>query len=71
MPTITGLTQRQVTLLDTMWSMGSIEQYNEWKLTQDATEIATLEQLLTMSVAEDEPLCLQDATNVLTNIMKM
>jgi hypothetical protein len=51
--------------------MGSIEQYNEWKLTQDATEIATLEQLLTMSVAEDEPLCLQDATNVLTNIMKM
>ena len=71
MPTITGLTQRQVTLLDTMWSMDSTEQYDEWKLTQDEYEIATLETLMLMSVSEDEPLVLQDATNVLTTIMKM
>jgi|LakMenE18May11ns_1017448.scaffolds.fasta_scaffold9897047_5 hypothetical protein len=71
MPTITGLTKRQVTLLDTMWSMESTEQYDEWKSTQDASEIATLEQLMMLSVAEDEPLCLQDATKVLTNIMKI
>ena len=71
MPNITGLTQRQVALLDTMWSIDSTEQYEEWKLTQDECEIATLETLMMLSVAEDEPLVLQDATNVLTNIMQM
>lgn len=71
MPTITGLTLRQVELLDTMWTMDTVAEYNEWKQTQDATEISTLEQLLMMAIEEESARGLQDATKVLTNIMNM
>ena len=71
MPTITGLTLRQVELLDTMWTMDTVAEYNEWKQTQDATEISTLEQLLMMAIEEESAHGLQDATKVLTNIMNM
>lgn len=71
MPTITGLTLRQVELLDTMWTMDTVAEYNEWKETQDATEISTLEQLLFLAIKEESAHTLQDATKVLTNIMKI
>lgn len=71
MPTITGLTLRQVELLDTMWTMDTVAEYNEWKETQDATEISTLEQLLFLAIGEESAHGLQDATKVLDNIMNM
>lgn len=72
MPTITGLTERQVMLLDIMWSIDSTEQYNEWLESQDAKEIATLEELMLLSASEETQLDnMQDATKVLNNIMNI
>ena len=71
MPTINGLTQRQVELLDTMWSLDSTADYDAWKETQDAREVETLEQLLFLAIAEEEGLVsLGDATSVIDRIMQ-
>ena len=47
--TITGLTKRQVFLLDKMWSIDSAEDYEEWKSglnEQTMNTVDTLEQLV-------------------------
>jgi hypothetical protein len=71
MPTIDNLSPRQVTLLDTMWSIDGYAEYMEWRSTQDASEIEILETLLLLAdidtmVQED----VSDAEKYLTKIMK-
>lgn len=53
MPTITGLSKRQVQLLDTMWSIDGYDEYMEWKSTQNLQEIETLEELLLLADIDD------------------
>jgi nitroimidazol reductase NimA-like FMN-containing flavoprotein (pyridoxamine 5'-phosphate oxidase superfamily) len=65
--TITGLTKRQVFLLDKMWSIKSIEEYEEWKLglsEQTMNTVDTLEQLVYWAEL-DEISCVSDAARVL------
>ena len=71
MPTIDNLSPRQVTLLDTMWSIDGYDEYMEWKSTQNVQEIEILEELLLLAdiddmVQED----VSDAEKYLTKIMK-
>ena len=53
MITITGLTERQVKLLDTMWSIDAYDEYMEWKSTQNLQEIEILEELLLLADIDD------------------
>jgi len=53
MPSITGLSKRQVTLLDTMWSIDGYDEYMEWKSTQNLQEIEILEELLLLADIDD------------------
>ena len=46
--TITGLTRRQVFLLDKMWSIKGVEEYEEWNSSLD-----TLEQLVVWAELDD------------------
>ena len=49
MITITGLNVEQVALLDTMWNLVDIEDYMEWKCSQDEETmnmIDTLEEMV-------------------------
>lgn len=67
MITITGLTKRQVALLDKMWAIDGYEEYMEWRSTQDKREIYTLEQLI-MLAELDEVEDVSDAVSVLDRI---
>jgi hypothetical protein len=54
--TITGLTKRQVFLLDKMWSIKGIEEYDEWKSglnEQTMNTVDTLEQLVHWAELDD------------------
>lgn len=65
--TITGLTKRQVMLLDKMWSIKGIAEYEEWKadLTEDTMNtVDTLEQLVVLAEL-DEVSDVTDAAAVL------
>ena len=65
--TITGLTKRQVFLLDKMWSIKGIEEYEEWKAglsEQTMNTVDTLEQLVYWAEL-DEISCVSDAARIL------
>jgi hypothetical protein len=65
--TIDGLTKRQVFLLDKMWSIKGIEEYDEWKSglnEQTMNTVDTLEQLV-MWAELDEISCVSDAARLL------
>lgn len=52
MITITGLTKREVQLLDTMWALDSIEDYDQWYsgLDEDTMNMVdTLEQMVILA----------------------
>lgn len=50
MLTITGLTKKQVALLDEMWAIGGADEYVEWKAEQpNQEEIALLEQMVVLA----------------------
>jgi hypothetical protein len=54
--TITGLTKRQVFLLDKMWSIDSASDYEEWKSDLDEqtmNTVDTLEQLVMLAELDD------------------
>jgi hypothetical protein len=54
--TITGLTKRQVFLLDKMWSIKGIEEYEEWKSglnEQTMNTVDSLEQLVHWAELDD------------------
>jgi hypothetical protein len=54
MPSITGLTQQQVALLDTMWSIEGYDEYMAWKRTQpNPLEIDTLETLILLAEIDE------------------
>lgn len=45
-PEISGLTSRQVELLDTMWELDSIEEIREWQATLDVHDLFDSEGLI-------------------------
>lgn len=45
-PVITGLTVRQVELLDTMWELDTIEEIREWQSTLDVHDLFDSEGLI-------------------------
>ncbi len=52
MITITGLTKRQVELLDTMWELKDMEDYEQWRDSLDEetmNEVDTLEQMVLLA----------------------
>jgi hypothetical protein len=54
--TITGLTKRQVFLLDKMWSIKGVQEYEEWKQglnEQTMNTVDTLEQLVMWAELDD------------------
>ena len=54
--TITGLTKRQVWLLDKMWSIDSASDYEQWKSDLDeqtSNTVDTLEQLVLLAELDD------------------
>jgi len=54
--TITGLTKRQVFLLDKMWSIDSASDYEEWKSDLDEqtmNTVDTLEQMVMLAELDD------------------
>lgn len=69
--TITGLTKRQVFLLDKMWSIKGIEEYEEWKSglnEQTMNTVDSLEQLV-MWAELDDITDVSDAQRVLGGIV--
>ncbi len=56
MITISGLTKRQVELLDTMWELKDMEDYEEWKNSLDEetmNEVDTLEQMVLLAQSDE------------------
>ena len=71
--TITGLTKRQVKLLDKMWAIDSYQEYMDWKesMTQkQVQEVDTLEEMV-MLAELDEVDDLTEANNILTKVMEL
>jgi hypothetical protein len=71
--TITGLTKRQVKLLDKMWAIDSYQEYMDWKesMTQkQVQEVDTLEEMV-MLAELDEVDDLTEANNILTKVMAL
>jgi hypothetical protein len=55
MITITGLTKKQVELLDTMWDLVDIEDYENWRNSLDENtmnEVDTLEQMVLLAQSD-------------------
>lgn len=55
--TLTGLTQKQVDLLDIMWSMHSLEEFEAWQETLSAEQrhqSELLQQLVILELADKE-----------------
>ena len=70
---ITGLTKRQVQLLDTMWAIDSYSDYREWKdALPESTQlmVSVLEEMINMAQIDadidNEVESLQDAVDVLS-----
>ncbi len=56
MITISGLTKRQVELLDTMWELKDMEDYEEWKNSlneETMNEVDTLEQMVLLAQSDE------------------
>ncbi len=56
MITITGLTKRQVELLDTMWELKDMEDYEQWRDSLDEetmNEVDTLEQMVLLAQSDE------------------
>lgn len=56
MITISGLTKKQVKLLDTMWELQDIEDYENWKNSLDENtmnEVDTLEQMVLLAQSDE------------------
>jgi hypothetical protein len=56
MITISGLTKKQVELLDTMWDLVDIEDYENWKNSLDENtmnEVDTLEQMVLLAQSDE------------------
>jgi len=56
MITISGLTKRQVELLDTMWELKDMEDYEQWRdsLDEDTmNEVDTLEQMVLLAQSDE------------------
>ena len=56
MITITGLTKKQVELLDTMWDLVDIEDYENWRNSLDENtmnEVDTLEQMVLLAQSDE------------------
>jgi hypothetical protein len=73
MITITGLTKRQVKLLDKMWAIDSYQEYMDWKesMTQkQVQEVDTLEEMV-MLAELDEVDDLTEANNILMKVMAL
>jgi len=73
MITITGLTKRQVKLLDKMWAIDSCREYMDWKesMTQkQVQEVDTLEEMV-MLAELDEVDDLTEANNILMKVMAL
>jgi hypothetical protein len=54
--TITGLTKKQVELLDTMWEIKDIEEYDQWRDSLDEETmnmVDTLEQMVILAQSDD------------------
>lgn len=68
---IDGLTIHQVTLLDTMWSIESHDEYLEWYgelSTDDQREVDTLEELIALELMEERLIDVKAANTVITKI---
>ena len=56
MITISGLTKRQVELLDTMWELKDMEDYEQWRDSLDEetmNEVDTLEQMVLLAQSDE------------------
>ena len=56
MITITGLTKKQVELLDTMWEIKDIEEYDQWRDSLDEETmnmVDTLEQMVILAQSDE------------------
>jgi hypothetical protein len=54
--TITGLTKKQVELLDTMWEIKDIEEYDQWRDSLDEETmnmVDTLEQMVILAQSDE------------------
>jgi hypothetical protein len=73
MITISGLTKRQVKLLDKMWAIDSYQEYMDWKEAMCETEVQEVETLeeLVMLAEYDEVDTLADANDVLKKVMSL
>jgi hypothetical protein len=49
---ITGLTPKQVAMLDTMWAIDSEDDYLEWRDTLSGDEVAMADQLIQLLLVE-------------------
>jgi hypothetical protein len=73
MISISGLTKRQVKLLDKMWAIDSYQDYMDWKeamTEQQIQEIESLEEMV-MLAENDEVDSLSEANNVLKKVMSI
>lgn len=73
MITISGLTKRQVKLLDKMWAIDSYQDYMDWKEAmtgKQIQEIETLEEMI-MLAEIDEVDTLADANDFLKKVMSL
>jgi hypothetical protein len=73
MISISGLTKRQVKLLDKMWAIDSYQDYMDWKeamTEKQIQEIETLEEMV-MLAEIDEVDTLADANDFLKKVMSL
>ena len=73
MISISGLTKRQVKLLDKMWAIDSYQDYMDWKEAmtgKQIQEIETLEEMI-MLAENDEVDTLADANDFLKKVMSL
>ena len=69
--TISGLTKRQVKLLDKMWAIDSYQEYMDWKESmteKQVQEVDTLEEMV-MLAELDEIDDLTEANNLILRVM--
>ena len=73
MITISGLTKRQVKLLDKMWAIDSYQDYMDWKEAMTEKQIQEVESLeeMIMLAENDEVDTLVDANKFLKKVMSL
>jgi len=73
MITISGLTKRQVKLLDKMWAIDSYQDYMDWKEAMTEKQIQEVESLeeMVMLAENDEVDTLVDANKFLKKVMSL